>query len=310
MKASPAPKQQPALEPPPPQSVQSAPQSALISAEDVEQEIQRLFLGQAGSGLVIRVYGESGGAAENLEAFREMLDSLRMYDYGNTGGDVLVDAPNRSILSRALGVLAREEHQKRILDRVLTTFGRHLIDPLATILDTTPEGSIMSRLAVLRDVFLAQVVDLKLTLESQQMLSEDLKRMMSDEYLAMVAEHEERVQRPRVRRLAQQILRLVGSTFHKALRSWPSHADQIAATVARRINGKVHLREVPLLVRDQIAKGIEEFLWVETANEIEGALAPLFAQHRGVVSAPPPPLDRALYAEFARACWEIISEYA
>jgi hypothetical protein len=307
MKASPAPKQQPAPEPPP---VQSAPQSSLISAEDVEQEIQRLFLAQAGSGLVIRVYGESGGAAENLEAFREMLDSLRMYDYGNTGGDVLVDAPNRSILSRALGVLAREEHQKRILDRVLTTFGRHLIDPLATILDTTPEGSIMSRLAVLRDVFLAQVVDLKLTLESQQMLSEDIKRMMSDEYLAMVAEHEERVQRPRVRRLAQQILRLVGSTFHKALRSWPSHADQIAAMVARRINGKVHLREVPILVRDQIAQGIEEFLWVETANEIEGALAPLFAQHRGVVSAPPPPLDRALYAEFARACWEIISEYA
>lgn len=304
MKAQPAPPQQPA-----PQSG-PAPQSSIISAEDVEQEIQRLFLAQAGSGLVIRVYGESGGAAENLEAFREMLDSLRMYDYGNTGGDVLVDAPNRSILARALGVLAREEHQKRILDRVLTTFGRHLIDPLATILDTTPEGSIMSRLTVLRDVFLAQVVDLKLTLESQQMLSEDLKRMMSDEYLAMVAEHEERVQRPRVRRLAQQILRLVGSTFHKALRSWPAHADQIASMVARRISGKVHLREVPILVRDQIAKGIEEFLWVETANEIEGALAPLFAQHRGVVSAPPPPLDRALYAEFARACWEIISEYA
>lgn len=286
------------------------PPTGLISEQDVEQEIQRLFLAQAGSGLVIRVYGEEGGAAENIEAFREMLSSLRLYDYGNTGGDVLVDAPNREILTRALGVLAKEQHQKRILDRVLTTFGRHLIDPLALILDTTPEGTIMSRLAVLRDVFLAQVVELKLTHESQTMLSEDLKRLLDDDYLAMVAEHEERVQRPRVRRLAQQILRLVGSTFHSALRGWPEHATRIASMVSRRMQGKVQLREVPTLVRDQICMGIEEFLWLETANEIEGALVPLFAEHKGLMNGPPPTLDRSLYAEFAEACWGIISEYA
>jgi hypothetical protein len=285
------------------------PASSLISEQDVEQEIQRLFLGQAGSGLVIRVYGEEGGAAENLEAFREMLSSLRLYDYGTAAGDVLVDAPNRQIMTRALSVLAKEQHQKRILDRVLTTFGRHLIDPLAVILDTTPEGTIMSRLVVLRDVYLAQIVELKLTHETQTMMSEDLKRLLDDEYLNMVAEHEERVQRPRVRRLAQQILRLVGSTFHSALRGWPDHASRIAAMVSRRMQGKVELRDVPLLIRDQICSGIEEFLWVETANEIEGALVPLFAQHRGLMNGPVPELDRSLYAEFAQACWEIIAEY-
>lgn len=292
----------PSKPPPPP--------SGIISEEDVDAEIQRLFLAQAGSGVVIRVYGEEGGTAENIEAFREMLSSLRMYDYGSTAGDVLVDAPNRDILTRALGVLAKEQHQKRILDRVLTTFGRHLIDPLATILDTTPEGSIMSRLSVLRDVFLVQIAELKLTHETQNMVSDDIKRLLDDDYLNMVAEHEERVQRPRVRRLAQQILRLVGSTFHSALRSWPEHASRIAAMVSRRMQGKVQLREVPTLVRDQICMGIEEFLWVETANEIEGALVPLFAEHAGLMDGRPPELDRSLYKEFAEACWGIISEYA
>ena len=37
------------------------------------------------------------------------------------------------------------------------TFGHHLIDPLAAILDTTPEGTIMSRLSVLRDMFLSLI---------------------------------------------------------------------------------------------------------------------------------------------------------
>jgi len=288
--------------PPPPPS--------LISENDVEAEIQRLFLAQSGGGnLVIRVYGEEGGAAENIDAFREMLSSLRLYDYGTAAGDVLVDAPNREILTRALGVLAKEQHQKRILDRVLTTFGRHLIDPLATILDTTPEGTIIPRLAVLRDVFLAQIAELKLTHETQSMMGDDIKRLLNDDYLAKVAEHEEQVQRPRVRRLAQQILRLVGSTFHNALRSWPEHAGRIASMVSRRMTGKVQLRDVPTLIRDQICTGIEEFLWVETANEIEGSLVPLFAEHKGLMTGPVPDLDRSLYAEFAEACWEIIAEY-
>ncbi|HRI72540.1 MAG TPA: hypothetical protein PK156_50235 [Polyangium sp.] len=282
----------------------------MITSQDVEAEIQRLFLTQAGSGLVIRVYGEEGGTAENLEAFREMLNSLRLYDYGSGTGEVIVDAPNSSVLNRALNVLAREQHQKRILDRVLTTFGRRLIDPLATILDTTPEGTIMSRLGVLRDLFLAQIAELKLTRESQDMLTQDLFLAFDDPYLRMVAEHEERVQRPRVRRLAQEILRLVGTTFHAALRAWPEHADNIAMLIARRMKKQVQLRDVPTLIRDQIVAAIEDFLWLETASKIETSLEPLFAQHSGLMSGPVPTLDRALYREFAEACWEIISDYS
>lgn len=289
---------------------QASSQSPLITAQDVEAEIQRLFLAQAGSGLVIRVYGEEGGTAENIEAFREMLNSLRLYDYGTGTGEVFVDAPNSSVLTRALNVLAREAHQKRILDRVLTTFGHHLIDPLAAILDTTPEGTIMSRLGVLRDLFLAQIAELKLTHESQDMLTQDLLMAFDDSYLRMVAEHEERVQRPRVRKLAQEILRLVGSTFHGALRAWPEHAENIAMLISRRMKGQVHLREVPTLIRGQICAAIEDFLWLETANKIEAALEPLFAQHAGLLSGPSPSLDRSLYKDFAEACWEIIAEYS
>ena len=282
----------------------------LITAQDVEAEIQRLFLAQSGSGLVIRVYGEEGGPAENIEAFQEMFHSLRLYDYGTGTGEVFVDAPNSSVITRALNVLAREQHQKRILDHVLTTFGHRLIDPLAAILDTTPEGTIMSRLAVLRDLFLAQIAELKLTHESQDMLTQDLLMAFDDAYLRMVAEHEERVQRPRVRKLAQEILRLVGSTFHAALRAWPEHAETIAMLISRRMKGQVHLREVPTLIRGQICAAIEDFLWLETAAKIESSLEPLFAQHSGLLSGPVPTLDRSLYREFAEACWEIIADYS
>jgi hypothetical protein len=294
----------------PVETKQAAPLPPLITAQDVEAEIQRLFLAQSGSGLVIRVYGEEGGAAENIEAFREMFDSLRLYDYGAGAGEVFVDAPNSSVITRALNVLAREQHQKRILDRVLTTFGHRLIDPLAAILDTTPEGTIMSRLSVLRDLFLAQIAELKLTHESQDMLTQDLLMAFDDAYLRMVAEHEERVQRPRVRKLAQEILRLVGTTFHEALRVWPEHAENIAMLITRRMKGQVHLREVPTLIRGQICAAIEDFLWLETAAKIESSLEPLFAQHSGLLSGPVPSLDRSLYREFAEACWDIIADYS
>jgi hypothetical protein len=287
---------------------QEPPIPALITAQDVEAEIQRLFITQAGSGLVIRVYGEEGGTRENIDAFREMLNSLRLYDYGT--GEVVVDAPSSGMLTRALNVLAREQHQKRILDRVLTTFGHHLIDPLAAILDTTPEGTIMNRLTQLREIFLAQIAAMKLTHESQEMISQDLLMALDDAYLQMVAGHEERVQRPRVRKLAQEILRLVGSTFHAALKAWPEHAENIAVLVSRRMKGQVHLREVPTLIREQICAAIEDFLWLETANKIESALEPLFAEHTGLMNGPMPSLDRSLYAEFAQACWEVIADYS
>jgi hypothetical protein len=284
--------------------------SPLVTHDDVVREIHRLFDAGPDAGLVIRVHGDGGDAEGADAAFREMLASLRMYDDRfRDGGTVTVQAPTRASLARAMSVLGREEHQRRILGQVLTTFGRRLIDPLGYQLDTAPEGSLMARLGMMRDMFLAHVNDLKLTPESQQIVSDDLRKVLSDEYLAMLAEHEERVQRPRVTRLAQEVLRLVGSTFRRALQRWPEHADGIAGAVARRLSGTLKLNELPVLLREQVTSGIEEFLWVETSTEIEGALRALFTQHAGAVTVAPAPVPREAYRDFARACWEIIAEH-
>jgi hypothetical protein len=285
--------------------------SALITTEDVVQEIHRLFDAGPEAGLVIRVYGDASGAvsAEADATFREMLASLRMYDDRfRTEGPVLVQAPSRASLARAMKVLGKDEHQRGILNQVLTTFGRRLIDPMGDTLDVRPEGSLMARLGMMRDLFLAQIVDLKLTPESQQIVGDDLRKLFSDDYLAMVAEHEERVQRPRVTRLAREVLRLIGGTFRKALLRWPDHADTIAASIARRLSGEHQLRDVPTLLREQVMDGIEEFLWLETSTEIQGALRSLFAEHRGALTVEPAPLEREAYREFAGACWRIIAD--
>jgi hypothetical protein len=288
----------------------SAPPAPIVSHDDVVREIHRLFDAGPDAGLVIRVYGEAPGDGSDADAtFREMLASLRMYDerFGQ-GGAVTVQAPTRASLTRAMSVLGREEHQRKILGQVLSTFGRRLLDPLGDQLDPRPEGSTMSRLGLLRDVFLAQVRDLKLTPESQQILEGDMRKLLTDDYLAMVAEHEERVQRPRVTHLAQEVLRMVGGTFRRALSRWPQHADGVAAAIARRVQGEVSLRDIPGLLRDQITTGIEEYLWVETSTEIQGALRSLFAEHHGAVTVDPAPLEREAYRDFALACWQIIAD--
>jgi hypothetical protein len=285
------------------------PSLPIITTDDVRREIHRLFDAGPETKLVIRVHGGTEPSVAD-DALREMLASLRMYDDRlRTGGEVLVQAPTKESLVRAMVTLGREEHQKRILSQVLTTFGRHVIDPLADLLDATPTGTLVSRLSMMRDIFLAQIADLKLTPESQQILSGDLRRLFSDEYLSMVAENEERVQQPRVARLAQQILRLIGTTFRRALGRWPDHAERIAASIVRRTQGEIRIRDLPSLLRTQITDGIEEFLWVETSNEIEGALRALFAEHKAVAPIEPAPLARTAYREFASACWDIIAEH-
>jgi hypothetical protein len=282
--------------------------ATLVTQEDVVQEIHRLFDAGPESGLVIRVYGDPDDGPSAGATFHEMLASLRMYDDRFGAGEVKVQAPTRASLARAMALLGREEHQRKILGQVLTTFGRRLVDPLGDQLDGAPAGALRARLGMMRDIFLAQIADLKLTPETQQILSEDLRKLLGEDYLEMLAEHEERVQRPRVTRLAQEVLRLVGGTFRRALQRWPDHADGIAGSIARRIAGDVSLRNVPVLLREQITAGIEEFLWVETSTEIEGALRALLAEHMGAVAAAPKPLERDAYREFARACWQIIAD--
>ncbi|HSN97448.1 MAG TPA: hypothetical protein VLS89_04085, partial [Candidatus Nanopelagicales bacterium] len=207
---------------PGPKAGHPTPFPPLITDSHIRDELQRLFDAGPDAGLVIRVYGENSlaGSAEAVATFRELFASLRMYDTSpkDKTSEILVDAPNKTTITSALSVLGKEEHQKRILDYILTTFGRRLIDPLAEILDTTPTGTVMARLRVTRDLMLAHISDLRMTPETQQIISEDLRKLLTDDYLFMLAEHEERVQRPRVAQLAQRILRLIGSTFHRALR--------------------------------------------------------------------------------------------
>ena len=209
----------------------SAPRSALVTADDVRDEVHRLFDAGPEGLLVIRVYGEDGDAATADATFREMLESLRMYDDRyREGSAVTVRGPTKEMLTRAMLVIGRDEHQRKILGQALVGFGRRFIDPLAGLLDTTPEGSLVTRLMMTRDIFLAQVASLNLTPESQQILATDLKTLLSDDYLAMLAENEERVQRPRVTELAKQVLRVIGSIVRRAFARWPHHAEQIAGT--------------------------------------------------------------------------------
>ncbi len=287
---------------------------AAITTNDVEAELERLFGSSQDSGLVIEVVGEhpSNSSPEAAQAFKVLLESLRMFDdrYAERSAEILVDAPDSKTITKALCVLAKDEHQKRLLDVVLTTFGRRLIDPLAAMLEQGPVGTLSARLRELRENIFAQVHDLHLTNESQQILLDDLAKLYTDDYLAMVAEHEERVQRPRVEQLAQRTLRLIGTIFYRALKRWPEHAALIAVAVTRRMSKKVSLRQSPVSIRNHIVAAIEEFLWVETCSELEGALFQLFAEHRSVLPVENLTIDRELYTRFAQACWEIISEYS
>jgi hypothetical protein len=139
----------------------------------------------------------------------------------------------------------------------------------------------------------------------------DLRQLLNDDYLSMLAEHEEKVQRPRVKQLAQEVLQLVGSTFQRAFQHWHENAAQIADSVSRRFGKKLRLGAHPTLIRTRIVEALEEFLWVETSAELSGALSQLFGQrvYVGLVAEPRIEVDRSVYHDFAEACWEIIAEH-
>ena len=279
-----------------------------VSRADVEREIMRLF-GEPGAGLVIRVQGEDSTVSGRGEAFRDLLDSLSLYDFSGTAEVIRVKPPDLRAISTALAVLGAPQVKRRLFERILLTFGKRIVEPLGQILDTTPGGLLLSHMANLRSNLLAWIAQLRLTHETQQILTGDLRKLLSDDYLAMLAEHEEKVQRPRVTELAQQVLQLIGTTFERAFRHWPKHAQTISESVARRMGVQMTLRESPLVIRERIVEGIEEFLWIETSTELTGAVQQLFQQTRyqGIIERPPV-IERDTYRQFAEACWDIISE--
>lgn len=234
--------------------------------------MERLF---GTEGLVVRVRSEDPSQSARDAAFSVLLESLRMYGYTEA---VTVDAPSPTAIARALAVLGKEHLQRQLFQRILLTFGGKVVDPLVAILDASPFG-VRTRMTELRDALLANVGQLKISHETAGLLREDLKRVLTDDYLDMLAEHEEKVQRPQASRLAQEVLHLVGATFQRAFKKWPAHASVIAESVARRMGARVSLRASPAVIRERIVEGIEDFLWVETSNELDGALGQLLARY-------------------------------
>lgn len=278
-----------------------------VTAADVEQEIIRLFGNPAETGLVIRVHGEDVTHSGRIEAFRELLGSLSLYDFTS---QQQVEPPDVEALADALAVIGEPRLKRRVFERILLTFGKQLVEPLGKILDTTPGGMLLSNMTSVRDNLMAWIARLRLTQETQDKLTSDLRGLLSDEYLAELAEHEETVQRPRVAALAKEILRLIGGVFERAFRNWPQQARTLADSVVRRMSAGMTLRESPTVIRDRIIEALEEYLWIETSMELTGAVQQLLQQdqYRGLIGGSPPEVKRSSYHQFAEACWDIIAE--
>jgi hypothetical protein len=287
--------------------------SPLISPADVEQELLVLFGGDRNKNLVVRVQG-AAHSADRSDAFQELLHSLALYNPAAVEAHgVAVEPPDARTITRALLVIADKKLQHRLFEYILSTFGRKLVDPLAEILDSGKGGPLYARMQALRSELLDGVQDLRLTQETRSVLEADLTKFLGDDYLAMLAEHEEQVQRPRVKKLAQEVLHLVGVTFQSAFRRWPEHAEHLGHSISHSFSGtgRIQLGEHPVLIRRRITQGIAEFLWVETSSDLRGALAQLFAQraYAGLVGSQEIELARPVYNEFAEACWQLVAEY-
>jgi len=283
----------------------------IVTHGDVEETIRSLFSVEDNDDLVVRVQGASDSLQRD-EAFGELLASLAMYGGGALDAVALaVPTPGKESITRALSVLAKQSLQLRLFEKILLTFGRTFVDPLAQLLDRAPGGPLLTHMASLRLRLFESVGALGLTHETQQILADDLGRLLNDEYLTMLAEHEEKVQRPRVKKLAQDVLQLVGATFQRAFQHWQANAGQIAEAVSRRFGTRLKLGAHPAVIRTRIVDAIEEFLWVETSADLSGALSQLFAQkaYAGLIQAPHIQVERDVYHQFAEACWDLIAEH-
>lgn len=275
-----------------------------ISTQDVEAEVERLF---GTDGLVVRVLSDDPSQSARNSAFGELLDSLRMYGYTDSA---TVETPGAEAIGKALGVLSKDHLQRQLFQKILLTFGGRIVNPLVAILDSS--RGVRGRMDDLRSSLLGGVKQLKISAETASLIRDDLQKLLTPEYLDMLAEHEEKVQRPLAEKLAQEVLHLIGATFQRAFKKWPEHARLIADGVARRMGGRVSLRTSPAVIRDRIIEGIEDFLWVETSNELDGALQQLLGRYdwSKLVDRPLPEINRAVYREFAEECWHLVSNNA
>jgi hypothetical protein len=270
----------------------------------------RLFGASSNRNLVVRVQGADRSEERSL-AFEELKRSLAMYQAVGPNVDHKIKPPDAKTIARALSVLTQKSLQHRLFERILATFGSDLVDPLARILDLGSGGPLLTRMTELRAAMLGGIDDLHLSRETREVLLADLSRLLSDDYLTLLAEHEENAQRPRVKKLAQEVLHLVGTTFQRAFMHWPDHAERIAHSVHRRFSVTMALGEQPVALRSHIVGAIAEFLLIETSAELSGALSQLFSQreYAGLIESSEIQLSPSTYEDFAQACWEIVADY-
>lgn len=282
----------------------------LISPEDVEQELLRLFGAGENRDLVVRVQG-AGRSEDRALAFEELKRSLAMYETVGPNSTRGLKPPDAKTIARALLVLTQKSLQHRLFERILSTFGRDLVDPLARILDLGSDGPLLGRMKDLRSTMLTGIDELHLSRETREVLYADLSRLLTDDYLGLLAEHEENAQRPRVKKLAQEVLHLVGATFQRAFAHWPEHAERIAQSVHRRFNATMALGEQPVAIKTHIVGSIAEFLEIETSAELSGALSQIFSQreYAGLIESSEISIDPRTYSDFAQACWELVAQY-
>jgi hypothetical protein len=235
---------------------------------------------------------------------RALRDLVRALDARAPGEEQSALDLDDASLAAAICTLARERHRRRLLVSALTSVGRRLIDPLADILETSIGGGAPLRLARLREVVLAHVGNTALTQETRQILGDDLRKLLDDAYLAMLADHEERVQRPKVEALAHQVFRVVGGVFGEALARIPEHAARIAHDVVADAGARPPVDAL----RRRIVDELEGYFFEQTHVSLEADVTSLFAAQPGLVAARPPALERGAFRETAEACWDVLAE--
>lgn len=243
-------------------------------------------------------------------AIRELTQSFAMHGGSIAPGDTRVGAPPAATIRTALRALTDPEARRRALGAALSIFGRRVVAPLEALL-TSRQASPAARLAMFREQLRAQVAALPLASETQRILRTDLDAMLTDEYLAMLADNEERTLRPRLTELARRVLDVLAGTFHRALDRFDANVDAVGDRVVRRIPPQMPLRDLPGALKRGFVDAVADYLTVETGSELRGALATLSRQYADVV-----PAGESLafadewYADLAVACWDVIAQFS
>src|SRR4051794_15504508 len=254
----------------------SAAPSGPSEDQDIESWVRSMFgdtlLGDAeGVKLVVKIDGRvvsegQRGKGAPLDAdtraiIRELTQSLAMHGGVQMPGDTHVPPPPTDMIRRALGVLVDASGRRRTLGAALAIFGRRVTAQLERILASAEAGP-TARLVAWRGRVLRSLDDVTFTHESIRILRADLERLLTDDYLAMVGDNEEKFLRPRLTELAHRVIEVLGDTFHRALERFGGHIDQLSESIVRQLPKTMTLRDLPSLLKRGFVDALSDFLAV------------------------------------------------